>query len=743
MAIFRRRGTGRESGLNQKNEEQLKRRQSAPQPTAEQEAARLIEEQTAAGNKDGSAGDYFSGAGGLGDMYGFADSQSLYASEIPGAGAERKPGSTDGLTDKRGRQRSGMEDGAAESAGISEALSADGGINGFAALKQVIGKEQVEKAYQTLLKYKEGKANLERRIVENEQWYKLRHWECMRDPKKDIQPTSAWLFNCIANKHADAMDNFPSPNILPREEGDRAEAEMLSSIIPVILDQCDFEKTYSDVWDYKLKSGTGVYGVFWDKSALNGLGDISIQKIDLINLFWEPGITDIQKSRNLFHVELADNDSLSGTYPQLAGKLGSSSLDLSKYVYDDTVDTTEKSAVIDWYYKKNQNGRTVLHYVKFVNNEVLFATENDPELSERGWYDHGLYPFEFDVLFGMEGTPAGFGYIDVGKDAQAYIDRGNQAIMSNMLANARPRHFISSSGAVNEEEFADLSKDFVHVDGALGQDSILPIQGKPLSDVYVSVINNKIDELKETTGNRDISTGGTSSGVTAASAIAAMQEAGSKLSRDSNKASYRTFRKICLTVIELIRQFYDLPRCFRIMGENGTARYIQYSNAGLALQSQGVEMGVDMGYRIPLFDVEVTAQKQSPYSKMSQNELALQFFGAGFFNPQLADQALACIDMMDFDRKEFIMQKIAQNGGMYSQLLEMQQQMLMLAQTVDADRGSNIAGELAARFSGASLPQGREAGRGADDKGISRNTDKKETGTEKARRRVAESTAPG
>ena len=119
---------------------------------------------------------------------------------------------------------------------------------------QPIGKTQVQTAYQTLIKYKEGKANLEQKIIDNEQWYKLRHWECMRDKKKDIQPTSAWLFNCIANKHADAMDNFPSPNVLPREEGDKAEAEMLSSIIPVVLDQNEFEQTYSDVWHYKLKA---------------------------------------------------------------------------------------------------------------------------------------------------------------------------------------------------------------------------------------------------------------------------------------------------------------------------------------------------------------------------------------------------------------------------------------------------------------------------------------------------------
>ena len=639
---------------------------------------------------------------------------------------------------------------------MQQAQTKYGVVDGFKALAQVIGREQIQKAQLTLNRYKEGKANLENRIIENEQWYKLRHWECMRKKQPNqVEPSSGWLFNAIANKHADAMDNFPSPNILPREEGDKAEAEMLSSIVPVILEQNDFEETYDNVWDYKLKAGTGIYGVFWDKSKLNGLGDISIQKVDIINLFWESGITDIQKSRNLFHVELQDNDLLMAAYPQLEGKLSSTPTEnVSKYIYDDNVDTTNKSAVIDWYYKKNQNGKTVLHYCKFVNDIVLFATENETEpvmdemgnaikapMAETGWYDHGLYPFVFDPLFSVEGTPCGFGYIDIGKSAQEYIDRGNQAIMQNMLSNAKPRHFIRTDGAVNEQEYADMTKDFVHVDGNLGQDSILPIQGKPLNNVYVQVINDKVNELKEVTGNRDISTGGTTSGVTAASAIAALQESGSKLSRQDNKASYRAFRKVCLMVIELIRQFYDIPRCFRIMGENGAARYVEYSNAGISPQFQGIEMGGDMGYRTPLFDIEITAQKQSPYSKMSQNELALQFFGAGFFNPANADQALACLDMMDFDRKQFIMQKIAQNGGMYQQMLMMQQQMLQMAKMIDPAMAETIAAGITG---GTPAPMGGQApGANVEEtEALGGNEKSEATNTKKARQRVAESTDP-
>lgn len=571
-----------------------------------------------------------------------------------------------------------------------------------------IGEEQVRQALLTLNRYRQGKANLESRIIENEQWYKLRHWGCMDSNRKSpVEPVSGWLFNAIANKHADAMDHIPAPVILPREEADRGEAEVLSAVVPVVLEQNDFEQVYDSLWDYKLKAGTGVYGIFWDKEKLGGLGDIAIRKVDVLNLFWESGITDIQRSRNLFHVQLLDNDLLEQEYPWLQGKLGEAALEVGRYLYDDTVDTTGKSAVVDWYYKKRRSGKTVLHYCKFVGDTVLFATENEPEFADRGWYDHGRYPFVFDPLFSVEGSPCGFGYIDVGKSAQEYIDRGNQAILQNMLVNARPRHFIRSDGEVNEEEYADLSRDFIHVQGNLGQDSILPVQTKPLNDIYVTIINNKINELKEVTGNRDISTGGTASGVTAASAIAAMQEAGSKLSRDNIKASYRAFRQVVLMVIELIRQFYDVPRCFRILGSDGVTRFVRYGNTALMPQHQGMELGQDLGYRLPLFDVQVNAQKQSAYSRLSQNEMALQFFGAGFFDPARAEQALACLDMMDFDRKEFVMNKVARQARAH--------------QAAAAAVGSVSAGKLEA---------------------LGGNSGREHHASKKARQRVADAAAP-
>lgn len=609
----------------------------------------------------------------------------------------------------------------------------------------MIGIEQIKEAAQILQKYKDGKKNLEQRVIANEEWFRLRHWNYIRtDTDKQVEPASGWLFNAIANKHADMMDNIPMANILPREESDKQEAERLTAVVPVAMDQADFEEVYSTACDSKLRGGTGIYGVFWNPKKLNGLGDIDIREMEILNLFWEPGVSDIQKSKNFFSVELWDEELLQQSYPQLKGKTGVKGKTVSEYVYDDTVSTDDKALVIDWYYKKNVDNRQVLHYCKFVGDTVLFASENDEKYRLRGWYDHGKYPFVFDPMFRVKGSPCGFGYIDVAKSAQEYIDKSNQAILKNLQVNARPRYFTRQDGGVNEEEFADLNKDFVHVDGNLGQDSILPIKGAGLDGIFVTVLQNKIEELKEVTGNRDISNGGTTSGVTAASAIAAMQEAGSKLSRDANKASYRVYKKIVDMVIELIRQFYSLERSFRIQGPAGQEEYVQYSNAGIQPQKQAAAMGMDETYRLPLFDIEVSVQKQSAYSKLSQNELMIQFYNSGFFNPQMADQALACLEAMDFDRKQFVINKIQTNQTLYAMLQQSQQRVLQLTQMLDKLTGKNLTGALAAEGApGMAAAGGAGSIRVSEEGAKALGAEAQEAGnTKAARQRVAESTAP-
>ena len=536
---------------------------------------------------------------------------------------------------------------------------------GKAAAGEAVGLDEIISAASTLKKYKSAKQCLENRIVENENWFRLRH---RAENPGGTSVSSAWLFNSIVNKHADFMDAVPQCTVLPREESDETAARQLTDMLPVILERNDWESVYSEGAYSKLKTGTAVYSVLWNPEACNNLGDIDVRRADILNLFWEPGVRDIQKSRNLFYTELVDNDILVDMYPSLEGKLGSAG-ETFGYLYDPSVDTSDKSTVVDWYYKKRVGGKAVLHFVKFVGQTVLYASENDPELCERGWYDHGLYPFVFDPLYAEEGTPVGFGFIDILKGVQEEIDLLGTEIVKNARAGARRRYFTRNEGAVNEEEFADLSKDFVHVSGSsLGEESIREISNVPLSGVYVTVLGNKINELKEVSGNRDFVSGGTLGGVTSGTAINALQEAGNKLSRDMISATYRAFAQICTVCIELIRQFYDVPRSMRILSPGGDGAYGSFDNSLLQPVSLGSSFGYDLGTRVPVFDVSVKAHKQNTFSRASQNNDALNFYKLGFFDPAKSIESLACMQLIDIDNKEKIIRIIEENGEKYGAL---------------------------------------------------------------------------
>lgn len=485
--------------------------------------------------------------------------------------------------------------------------------------------------------YREHKQVLDRRIIDNNRWYKSRY---MSNPDDVIpEPTTPYLFNVIANKHADAMDNYPEPNILERSEEDRAAAEKLTKIIPMQLDICDFKRTYSRAWWYKLKNGASCYGVFYNPEIKN----IDIKRIDLLNLFWEPGIVDIQDSKFVFLTALIDNDELKQKYPHMADKFtGGSSMEILSY--DDMQNTSQsdvlrdKSLIVDCYYKKVCGGRQTVELIKFYDGEILEASE---DLGDEGLYDHGMYPFVFDVLYPDEDSPVGFGFVDIVKNPQLYIDKLDSLISRNALISGKTRFIVKDSGGLNEYELTDLNKDIIHVAGSVSEENIRELQAKPMHAFIIQHRQNKIEELKEIAGNRDFQQGGTRGGVTAYSAIVALQQAGEKLARDMLITGYDAYKDIVYFCVELMRQFYDEPRSYRVSADDGSSGYVTFVSSELKSDYHRAE-----------FDISVSAEKNNPYSRISQNQTMTELWQMGVFDPSRADEAIVLLESMHLDGKE-------------------------------------------------------------------------------------------
>lgn len=573
------------------------------------------------------------------------------------------------------------------------------------------GEEQTLKALEDLRTYMDSKRSIDYKATENQQWWRLRHWSVIAGQtneaaKAGIEVGSAWAINSLLNKHAAIMDSFPKPNVLPREADDENEAKLLTDILPAILDQNDYEAVFRQAgWDVCI-DGACIKGAFWDTTKHDGLGDVSIKNIDVHNLAWQPGINNLQDSDKVYHVSLMDIDVARKRWPKIADKIGpQDNGTIIKYIHDDNIDTSHSVEVVDMYYKipvmspvymdgidadgnitkvkVHEIPKMVLHLAIFVNDQLAWCSENE-EGYENGFYEHGRYPFVIAKLFPIKDSPWGFGYLDIMKHPQKDIDKLDQAIIKNAMMRARPRYWARKSANIDMDKFADWNEELVEVGaGELG-DAVRKID---VDDVPAGAMNhlaNKVDELKETSGNRDFNQGGTTAGITSGAAIAALQESGNAINRDTNKELYRAERELYYLVIELVRQFYSEPRSFRIADKHtGDYRFVQYSNANIVEQDQLNPDGTVRHVR-PVFDITVSAEKSSPFSRAAQNELAKELYSMGLFDPMNTLPAMACIDMMDFDGKDELKAKLQENSMIMQQ---MQSAMQFVQQAASLDPG--------------------------------------------------------
>lgn len=558
--------------------------------------------------------------------------------------------------------------------------------------------DKVSEVLQILHEYKDGKTTVDMKATENQEWWRLRHWNVIQGKteagKAKVEVGSAWAVNSILNKHADFMDSFPKANVLAREADDEEEAQILSKILPAIEEHTDAEQVYNTAGYDFLIDGTAITSVLWDPMAHDGMGDIKKTNVDIHNVFWQPGIEDIQQSKYFFDVSVADVNDVKLQYPDIAEKIGGGKQGfITEYIHDDNINHQNDIEIINCYYKKLEMRpvlinidpqtvaqhlvpREILHMAIIIGDQCVFCSEDNPEYQD-GFYKHGKYPYVFRKCFPVKDSPCGFGYLDIMKYPQRDIDKLDQAIMKNTMMKAKPRWWVKKNADINKEAFADWNEEIVEVgSGDLGS-AVQQMDVDTLPAIVETHLEAKIDELKEISGNRDFSQGSTASGVTAASAIAALQEAGSKLSRDINKAMYRGSREEYYLEIELIRQFYTEPRTFRIDGGSGRYEYMDYSNVNIAPQDITTPEGTR--HKKSIFDLEVSAEKQSPFSRASQNETAKELYQMGLFAPDNATSALVCLDMMEFEGKEKIKQQIQQNDTFMQQFQQMQQLIIQLS----------------------------------------------------------------
>lgn len=481
------------------------------------------------------------------------------------------------------------------------------------------------KAYKT---YKSDREPLISRIRDNEGFYRMSYERLLSGINDTMACDTPFVFAAIENCRADAIDNYPMANIIEREAAGSEVAELLRKVIEAQLEISDFKSVYKENIRNKLKYGTAIYGVFYDEKSKN----IDLRAIDILDVYVDMHIPDIEDSAFVFINAAVENDTLCERYPDFCDLFSG---DAQVETLGDTYSLKDRTIVTDCYYKLSDG---TVHMMKLCRDTVLEATE-DMAGYERGIYIHGHYPVIFDVMYPCDNSPFGFGMIDIGKSTQVEINKLDNAICENIICGAKPRYLVKRNGGISEEEFCDFAKSLVHYEG--DTDSIRAISHNALSESILTHRERKKEELKEILANRDFQQGATMGGVTAASAIETLRQSGEKRSRAIIADTYDTYRAIVYMVMELMRQFFVTPRMYRVSDAMGKKTFESFSRDMMYKGGEALE-----------FDIDVTIQRENPYSRESINKTVMELWHAGMLNGENVNAAVIAIKNMQFDGKE-------------------------------------------------------------------------------------------
>lgn len=506
----------------------------------------------------------------------------------------------------------------------------------------------IRKAYDLFDEFYSDTLEFRKKCIDNEEFYRANHWANIPTKPDEPQPVTPVLFSTIESLLGDIMDAYPEPIILGEEEQDDKIAGEVSDIINYIIKRRRYRSIYRDKCRQALKKGVSVQEVYWDTTLYNGLGDINIRQWDILNFLWDPKSETLQDGRAVFKFGFYTKEYLLTHYPFAEDLLKPDVYTRLSYIQNTACD--DDVMIMDYWYKEyDENGLAHVHMAKLCGHVLL---ENSKDTSPYGMQLSGKYPFVMESPYPLEGQPIGFGIIDLFKNLQIYADKLDQIILKNALMSSKLKLLVNRNSDIDEGALNDWSKEIIKAN-RIDDSAIRWFQPASLNPYVLTHYNSKLEAIKEESGQTEFTRGESGKGVTAASAILALQEAGSKRSRMLIDKFYDGFEELIRLIIDLICENYTEQRRFRITGEKGS-RTVCIKNTDLMKGSKDLNRFID-------FDINIAVQKQTPYKTLYQNELALELLKAGII---VDTEALS---MMTFTGKDALIKTVKERKELMQQ----------------------------------------------------------------------------
>ena len=547
-------------------------------------------------------------------------------------------------------------------------------------------KKLVEEAYGRLRIWRDGCREIHERAKES------RKILLLQDPKQDIQTKSrrtdkktiqlqtlkSTFNNCIA----DQMDNMPEALMVPETKELESVAEDLTDIVRFVMARNNYESLHRRRVEDCFCTGTAVTQVAWDTTMDHGKGNIALLRWPIESFLWDPASETIEDARAVFKVSWHPKSWFEQHYPDQYKDIGADEGDWNGLGMPDAQDEThpgdeERVLLVEYWYRlyDAEKERYTINVAYLAGGVIL---ENMKDV-----YKHGMYPFLLDVFTTIEGLPVGDGLVQELAPMMRYINRYANYIDMNLRMSSKGRLLVDRAAGLDKEALLDWESDVIEGD-RIDTSAIQWMQNQPFTGAVTQQMLQLQSDIKQDSGQNQFTRGETAGGVTAASAISALQEAGGKITRLRTNVLNQGYKSIVEQVVWLINQFYDKKRVLMVTGNRdgfGDRREVSADPERLFGKVSKGAMPP------PPYTVQVQVQRRNPLRQQAQNELFMQAYS-------MAAQAGApfplsvLFRLLHVDGKERILPEIQA----YEQYAQQMQELVMQRDQMQAQMQEMQAG---------------------------------------------------
>lgn len=503
------------------------------------------------------------------------------------------------------------------------------------------------------------KAAEEKSWQRQEDYYRGKQWKSKPAYEGQVQPVTNICFSIVESIIPQLTDNRPQIVCLPTEPGDEEKADILSKIIEYVWDVRDMDYKLILNERTRIKHGMGIYKVFWNPELLKGLGDIDIINVPLDQFFISPRAKSVQDSDYVIYASQKSVEYIKKRY-------GKDVQADKKYeeiaVFDDTDDSPRrdnKVLLVEYWTKENGKIRLVT-----IAGDTLLRDEKE-------FYKHGRYPFVAIPAFPVEKKFWAMGVLTQIMSPQMIVNLLDQQILDNARLGGNGTVFYEPTAGLNTKQFTNMPMKMVPVQSVQG---VKQESGLGIPNFIPNHLTTKKRDAESVSGIHDVTQGKAPSGVTAASAILALQESANQRVRLLGRTLEAGLKEIGELIIELVREFYQEERYIRILGDNYQAQFIKFKADQLKTTREYNEFNEEKGQLEkqeividPDFDVRVEVGSSMQYSKAFLYEQAKELYQMGVIDEQ------ALLETVKFPKAEEVLQR-KQEMMMQKQAMQQQPQ---------------------------------------------------------------------